>query len=241
MSNRLLKIHALIAALGLWAGTTAVHAQVGADPYPAMAPLDQYLMADKAAEIALARSAAPPAISGDADILVLGRKSYETAVKGKTGFVCLVQRAWFSGLDDKEFWNPRERAPICFNAQGARSVLPAFLKRTEWVLAGVPRTEMIARTKAARAAGTIPAPEAGTITYMMSKDGYLSDQAHGPWRPHVMFFVPPMKAADWGANLPGSPVMGGDGGLEPWTLFFVPVPYWSDGTPDQGAAMKHDM
>src|SRR5215469_11185170 len=41
-------------------------------PYPRMAPLDQYLM-DRDAEIALARSAAPDAISGDATILLLGR------------------------------------------------------------------------------------------------------------------------------------------------------------------------
>jgi hypothetical protein len=235
------KTHVLIAMLGLNLLGGAAHAQTAGEPYPAMAPLDRYLMADKAAEIALARSAAPPAISGEAEILVLGPKRYETAIKGSNGFTCLVQRAWFSGLDDKEFWNPRERAPICFNAQGARSVLSTFLKRTEWVLAGVSRTEMVARTKAERAEKTIPLPEVGTITYMMSKDGYLSDQAGGPWHPHVMFFVPPMEAAGWGANLPGSPVMGGDGGLEPWTLFFVPVPRWSDGSLDQNPVMAHDM
>jgi hypothetical protein len=206
-----------------------------------MAPLEQYLMADKAAEIALARSAAPPAISGKAEILVLGPTRYETAVKGSNGFVCLVQRSWFSGLDDKEFWNPKERAPICLNAQGARSVLSTFLKRTDWVLAGVPRAEMISRTKAERAAGTIPVPETGVITYMQSKDGYLSDEAHGPWHPHLMFFLPPIDAAEWGANLPGAPVMGAGGGLEPWTLFFVPVPRWSDGTLDQNPPMAHDM
>ena len=241
MSNRLLKTHALAAALGLGLLGGGAHAQATGDPYPSMAPLDQYLMADKTAEIALARSAAPPAISGDAEILVLGPKGYETAVKGKNGFVCLVQRAWFSGLDDKEFWNPKERAPICLNAPGARSVLSTFLKRTDWVLAGVPQAEMIRRTKAERAAKTIPVPETGTITYMMSKDGYLSDGVHGPWHPHLMFFVPPIKPAEWGANLPGSPVMGGDGGLEPWTLFFVPVPYWSDGTVDEHPAMADGM
>ena len=61
--------------------------------YPSMASLDQYLM-DRNAEIALARSAAPEAISRDADVLVLGKHGYETAVKGKNGFVCLVERGW---------------------------------------------------------------------------------------------------------------------------------------------------
>ncbi|HME38004.1 MAG TPA: hypothetical protein VKG63_03490 [Steroidobacteraceae bacterium] len=121
-------------------------------------------MTNQADEIAQARSAAPPSISDDADVLILDRRGYETAVKGKNGFVCLVQRAWFSGLDDTEFWNPKGRAPICFNPQGARSVLPTYLKRTNWVLAGATRAEIIARTKAALAANEIPTPEVGTIT-----------------------------------------------------------------------------
>lgn len=68
--------------------------------YAKMAPLEQYLIADRDAEIALARSAAPESISHDAEVLVLGRHSYETAVKGKSDFVCMVLRsAWFLGDD----------------------------------------------------------------------------------------------------------------------------------------------
>jgi hypothetical protein len=50
-----------------------------------MAPLDQYLIADANAEMVLARSAAPDSISRDAEVMVLGRRGYETVVKGKTG------------------------------------------------------------------------------------------------------------------------------------------------------------
>jgi hypothetical protein len=39
-----------------------------------------------------ATAKAPEAISRDADILVLGRHGYETAVKCKNGFVCVVER-----------------------------------------------------------------------------------------------------------------------------------------------------
>ena len=60
--------------------------------YPRMAPIEQYLMTNQNAEITLARSAAPEAISRDATILVLGRHGYETAVKGKNGFVGAVER-----------------------------------------------------------------------------------------------------------------------------------------------------
>src|ERR1700745_3075091 len=76
-------------------------------PYPIMASLDQYLITDRNAEIALARSAAPASISNDARVLVLGRHGYETAVEGKNGFVCLVERSWMSHFDSPEFWNPK--------------------------------------------------------------------------------------------------------------------------------------
>src|SRR5260370_30167747 len=118
-------------------------------PYASMAPLDQYLMADRNAEIALARSAAPDAISGDAKILILGRHGYETAVEGKNGFVCVVERAWMSPSDATGFWNPKIRRPICFNPPPARSVLPTTYKTTEMVLAGRTKAATIEATKAA--------------------------------------------------------------------------------------------
>jgi hypothetical protein len=223
-----------LAMTALTGGLAAGAATAEGARYPAMAPLDQYLTPDQAVEIAQAREAAPSSISGDAEVLVLGPQGYFSAVKGKNGFVCMVQRAWFSGLNDAEFWNPKERSPICFNPQGARSVLPLFLERTQWVLAGASRDEIVARTKAEVAANTFPVPEVGVITYMMAKSGYLNDQAHGPWRPHLMFFVPKTSAADWGANLPGSPVLMGDSdGVQPYALYFVPVARWSDGSPDE--------
>jgi hypothetical protein len=220
-----------VAALvfGLAAGTG--RADAAPAPYPAMAPLEQYLMADQAAEIANARASAPPSISNDADVLVLTPKGFVTAVKGKNGFVCMVQRSWFSPLDDDEFWNPKERAPICFNPQGVRSVLPLFLERTQWVLAGASKDEIIARTKAEVAAKTFPIPEAGVITYMLAKDAYHNDRVHGSWHPHLMFFAP-ASSADWGANLPGSQVFGDADGIQPYTIFLLPVARWSDGSPD---------
>jgi hypothetical protein len=103
-------------------------------PYPEMAALDRYLMPDRNAEIALARSAAPDSISHDAKILVLGQHGYETAVEGKNGFVCIVERGWMAPFDNPEFWNPKIRGPLCFNPPAARSILPMTYKRTEMVL-----------------------------------------------------------------------------------------------------------
>src|SRR3984885_284681 len=67
--------------------------------YPSMAALDRYRMPDRSAEIALARSAAPDSISRDAKVLVLGPHGYETAVEGKKGFVCAVERGWMGPFD----------------------------------------------------------------------------------------------------------------------------------------------
>src|SRR6202162_3218948 len=127
---------------------TAWHAtaQDGKAKYPSMAPLDQYLMADRNGEIALARSAAPAAISSDAEVLVLGRNGYETAVKGKNGFVCVVERGWMGPFDGEfavNFWNPKLRGPLCFNPPAARSILPMTYKRTEMVLAGQSKAQII--------------------------------------------------------------------------------------------------
>src|SRR5580704_5743068 len=85
-------------------GLAAVGAAQAA-AYPAMAPVAAYLMADRDAEITLARSAAPPSVSGEAEVLVLGPSGYVTAAPGRNGFVCMVQRAWFSGITDDGFWN----------------------------------------------------------------------------------------------------------------------------------------
>ena len=114
----------LVMMLAAW----PAQAEAAKASYPAMAPLEQYLMPNRDAEIALARTAAPESISRDAEVLVLGRTGYETAVKGKNGFVCIVQRSWTAGIDDPDFWNPKPRAPICFNPSAARTYLPLIIE-----------------------------------------------------------------------------------------------------------------
>ena len=204
-------------------------AQSATNPYPNMAPLAQYLSPSREAEIALARSAAPPSISAEAEILAFGPKGYEPAVKGKNHFVCIVERGWSNNYDKSDFWNPKVRQPHCFNQAAARSALPAYLKRTEWVLAGLSRPEMLNRTKAAVAAHEFGPPELGSMVYMMSKDTYLGDGV-GHWYPHLMFLLPRTPGAEWGADLKDSPVFSDSSFLEPLTIFFVPVTRWSDGT-----------
>jgi len=209
--------------------------------YPNMAPVDQYLATDRNAEIGLARSAAPLSISRDAEILVLGRSGYETAVKGQNGFVCLVERSWMTpDDDDPEFWNPKQRAPICYNPPSARTILPITFRKTKLVLAGLSKAKIIDGFKAPDQAKAPPLA-AGAMSFMMSRQGYLSDAA-GHAVPHLMFYLPRVDGAAWGADLPGSPVMLAlqqvPGAAEPVTMFIIAVRKWSDGTPAMsGSAM----
>jgi hypothetical protein len=160
---------------------------------------------------------------------VLGEHGYVTAVKGANGFVCLVTRSWDNQLDAKsaEFFNPKFRAPFCYNAVAARSVLPLYLLRTRWVIAGATERQIAAREQAEWAAGRLEAPQVGGLCYMMSRRGALNDGK--PWRPHVMLYFPHGKAASWGANLQGAPIMAGAG--DHTSILYILVPAWSDGTP----------
>ncbi|HSM95717.1 MAG TPA: hypothetical protein VLT91_06720 [Rhizomicrobium sp.] len=201
-----------------------------AAPSTAMAPVGQYMM-DRNAEIALAKSAAPPSISDQATVMVLTPHGYETAVKGSNGFVCFVERAWLAELTNPIFWNPAVRGPDCLNPAAARSVLPHDLERAKWVFAGLSIPQMIERTKAEIAAKTYVMPEPGAMSFMLSKEQKLGTSG-GHWHPHLMFFVAAKSDGDMGANLKGSPV------LHPFATapdaygtFLVPVGTWSDGTP----------
>jgi hypothetical protein len=234
LANRIV-IQALVVTVGLSAAGQG-YAQESKAAYPLMAPLAQYLMSDQPGEIALARSAAPAAISGEATIQVLREHGYETVVKGKNGFVCLVERAWMGPVDWPEFWNPKVRGPVCFNPPAVRSVLPITYKRTELALAGLSRTQLIASMQDVVRKKELPALEPGAMAYMMSKQGQLGD-AVGHWHPHLMFYSARSDGADWGADLPGSPVLLNpqfQGAPEPLANLMVRVPDWSDGTPQSG-------
>ena len=182
------------------------------------------------AEISLARSAAPKSLSGDAEILILTPSGYQTAVKGTNGFVCMVARSWSADFDDPDFWDPGLRAPICYNALGARSQVPATLKRTQVVLTGGSNAQALTALKAAIQSGELPTAEAGSMAYMMSKETYLNNRV-GHWLPHLMFFTPETDPISWGAGLPGSPILGIKHPEERLTVFLIPLARWSDGTP----------
>jgi hypothetical protein len=187
------------------------------------------LLPDRQAEIALARSAAPGSISGQAEVMVLGRDGYKTAVKGTNGFLCIVERSWGQSTNEAEFWNPKMRAPHCFNAQAASSFAPIYLMKTKLVLAGKTKAEIAQAIQSGLDAKELPSLQPGAMAYMMSKQQYLND--HGKnWLPHVMFFSPGDLTKSWAADDPNSPVMVANDPQERVTILLVPVDKWSDGT-----------
>jgi hypothetical protein len=221
--KQIVPIALLMSALAQAQGTNA--------PYASMAPLDRYLIADRDAEITLAKSAAPKAISDNAEVMVLERQGYKTAAKGTNGFVCLVERSWTAPLGDPEFWNPKIRGPLCFNPAAARTYLPLTILRTQLALAGKSDAQVRDAINSAYDKKGLPALEAGAMSYMLSKQGFLGDQA-GHFHPHLMFWAERTKPESWGAGAPGSPIFGKEEIPGRLTIFIVPVGKWSDGTPD---------
>lgn len=230
------KIHVKIVALACFVqivsavGTCQAHAQTNKSLYAAIAPLDQYLIPDKDSEIALARSAAPKSVSDGAEVMVLGPQGYTTAVEGKNGFLCLVERSWGAATDVPEFWNPKVRSPICFNPPAARTFVPIYLMKTKLVLAGKSKTEIVQATASALDKQELRPLEPGAMCYMLSKHQYLNEGGKS-WHPHLMFLVPGDAEKTWGANLAGSPVIAANDPEERATIFMVWVAKWSDGTP----------
>jgi hypothetical protein len=234
----MIRIMAWVLAISI--GFLVPKAAAQSDKYSKMAPVDQYLM-ERNAEIRLARSAAPDSISSDATILVLGRQGYETAVRGKNGFVCMVERSWMAQFDSPEFWNPKVRGAECLNRQAARSIVPIAELRTRMVMAGQFKAEIMSAVKAAFENKQLPAIENGNMVFMMSKSAYLYD-AGDHNGPHLMFFTALKDGKDWGAGASGSPVFSAPWwflsskepsqakGLPPILVFAVEVAKWSDGT-----------
>ena len=231
------KVHAIaiksLALLVVLGTAYQARSQEAKTAYPSMAPIEQYLM-DRTAEIALARTAAPVSISRDAEVLVLGRHGFETAVKGKNGFVCIVGRGWSSAADP-DFWNPKVRVPICMNSPAVRTYLLAITKITDLALAGRNLAQVNEAIADATAKKELPAMEPGAMCYMTGKQGYGGDVVPH-WPPHLMFFYSDTDPAIWGANLPGSPVIGIADPLSHLTQFVIAVEGYSDGTPALGTA-----
>ena len=180
-------LRALLVA-GLLSASSLAKAQDPAASYPKMAPIDQYLMADRNAEIAMARNT----YGGDirrCRSVGIWKAWLRNRDQRQERFHMPSTTTWMSPFSTfRGSGIPKMRGPICFNPPAARSIMPLTFKRTELVLAGLSKAQIIEGIKAFDAK-ELPALEPGAMCYMMSIQGYLNDSA-GHWFPHLMFYIP---------------------------------------------------
>jgi len=181
-------------------------------------PLSEYLM-PRVDEIALAKSAAPQAISDHATIMVFTASGYQTVHEGDNGFVCMVMRGFtgaptFTPVQVRTFitYDPKTRAPICLNPAAVRTVLPYYELRTKLGLEGKTPEQIAAGVEAAYAKGEIPKRTEISFAYMWSADQVLGPAGH--WHPHMMVYLPYYENAMLGNNDPAGhlPAIGDDAG-----------------------------
>ncbi|HEX2681955.1 MAG TPA: hypothetical protein VHQ03_11745 [Candidatus Dormibacteraeota bacterium] len=191
-------------------------------------PLSEYMMPQDA-EGALAKSAAPRGISDRATIETLTASGYQVAHQGDNGFVCLVMRGFtvaptFAPAQMRTLivYDAKTRAPICFDPNAARTVLPYYELRTKLGLEGKSPDEIATAVQAAYAKNEIPKREDVSFAYMWSADQVLGPAGH--WHPHMMLFVPYYQNSMLGDNSPAShlPFVGDDAGT-PFAVAVIPV------------------
>jgi hypothetical protein len=190
-------------------------------------PIADYLM-PRDAEIALARSAAPPVIADRASVKVLTKTGFEMASQGDNGAVCLVMRGFSAPTYTPAafraiVYDPAIHAPICFAAPAARAVLPYYELRTKLAIAGKDPDQITEALQAAYVKGELPRRDGATFAYMFSAHQHLGPGI-GAWRPHVMVFVPYADAATVGATPFGDavPQVTDDAGT-PFAVVVIPV------------------
>jgi hypothetical protein len=158
---------------------TAVHGQ---HPGPWIArPLSRKV------EIALARSAAPPAVSDSASVYVFTSAGYELASRGSNGFACLVNRDSF--LDDYEALKP-----TCYDAEGVQTIVPMVLRIGELLAAGAAVAVVRQDIEARFHDGRLSPPRRFGIAYMLAGDVTAVDSTTGAilkrsFDPHLMFYA----------------------------------------------------
>ncbi len=144
-------------------------------------------------QIELALSAAPAEVSSKAAVYIVGAKGYEKAREGTNGFSCFIFRS-FRGTTQTS------SAPACFDAEGSRTIMLAYIHREELRAEGKSEQEIKDDIAKGYKDGRFKVPGPGFL-YMMSKENYVYDsesKQSGFVPPHLMFYAPYKTAKDMG-------------------------------------------
>ena len=217
-----MKAFVFFVAMALAGTASALCAETSAYP-----PLSQYMM-ERDAEIALAESAAPANISSHATIKLLTENGYNIVRQGENGFTCMVMRGWsaptYTPTQFRDLvYDSSVRAPICFNPEAARMVMPYYEMRSKLGIQGKSPDQIAQAVEAAYAHGELPRREGVSYAYMWSANQNLASGI-GHWHPHVMIFSPYYTNAMVGSNIFGTPLpqLTDDAGT-PFAVVVVPV------------------
>jgi len=171
---------------------------------------------DRQKEIALALSACPSSVAGNAAVYVLGKSGYIKVRDSQNGFTAIVQHAL-----------PTSQEPQCMDAEGTRTHLPRILKVAELRAHGKTREEIKRFVADAFARGVFQPPARPGVDYMLSTENIVAvDEEKGiavRYPPHVMFYAPYLTNADIGSDgNPAGPVFIPNEG-SPHALIIVPL------------------
>jgi hypothetical protein len=148
-------------------------------PYDRSTQLPKRPVLARDAEIAMARAAAPPAVSSQATIYVAGREGYEVAIKGTNGWGCFVQRnASATSL-----------FPRCDDAERVASLYPVYHLLEEYRAMGRSAADHDRAVAEGFRNGTFRAPATGALSYML---------AEGEIKPHIMVSMPGCEVTNLG-------------------------------------------
>jgi hypothetical protein len=171
----------LLAVLFVIPGVLSAQSHIGARP-----------VMDRTAEIALARSAAPAAISATAKVWVWNGTRYEVAEQGTTGVNCYLARIWVPSVE-----------PHCLDEEASRTILPILMRRVELYAQGRADSLVEREIAAGIRSGRFKLPTRPAVTYMMSAAQELvggNGTAVGAWQPHLMIYYP-----NWNGDQAGLP------------------------------------
>jgi hypothetical protein len=190
-------------------------------------PLADYMLPHET-EVALAESAAPAHISGGATIKVLTASGYQVARTGDNGFECMVMRGWtaptYTPVELRGLvYDASVRAPICFDPEAVRTVMPYYELRSRLGMAGQTPDQITGAVEGAYKRGDLPKRERVSFAYMWSADQHLGPGI-GHWHPHMMVFAPNYRNAALGNSEFGRlvPFVSDDGGT-PFAVVVIPV------------------
>jgi hypothetical protein len=167
------------------------------------------LMLPRDLELRLAVNALPPHLREGAGILVLTVSGYVKTKDASNPFTCIVSR------------RGGNLYPVCFDEEGSRTILPAFMDDAALSLKGFSGEEVERNIADGFAAGRYRPPSRPGIAYMLSPATYLMNNGKLTRSlAHVMFYAPYLTDADIGGAMGKSPFVDRPG---PHGMIIVPA------------------